>query len=644
MSAMRPGGPPMPEDGLSIEIKGAATLRPIEALPPIRDVDLNLNVTGRTVTLQASHGTLELPSGRKLNLSNAVFNVADTHVKPSQARLRMRVDGSVDGVAELAAIEPLRSNTGVVLDPSSVRGTIAAQLTLGFPLHKDAASALTYNVEGDVTNFVADKLVRGQRVEAQTLRVNVNPDRFQVKGEARIGATMVSLDYRKPKGDADAEARAQMVLDDGARRRLGFDLGGAVTGPIPIKFGGRIASNDGGVNRFAVDADLTQAQITDLLPGWRKPASRPARATFILIERDGARRFEDMVLEGSGALVRGSLDVDATGEIVGANFPVFTFTDSDKASLKVDRAADGTLKIALRGDVFDGHGFIKSLTGADAKPPQPMTDIDLELKLGAVAGFNGEAMRGLDLRMSRRAGEIRSLTLNARLGRDAPLTADLRSGGRGRQIVFIDSTDAGALLRFADLYPRMYGGRMTVQMDPPTADRAPSNGVLTVNSFIIRGEAALDRVAASGPADPGNLAAGRSHGVEFSRMRMDFTRSPGKLSVREGVVWGPAVGATMDGNIDFARQDVHLRGTFVPAYALNNILPRMFAPVPVLGEVLGGANAGLVGVTYEVVGPPNGMMLRVNPVSAVMPGILRKLFEFRGPDERAFVPTEQPYR
>ena len=42
-------------------------------------------------------------------------------------------------------------------------------------------------------------------------------------------------------------------------------------------------------------------------------------------------------------------------------------------------------------------------------------------------------------------------------------------------------------------------------------------------------------------------------------------------------------------------------------------------------------------MTYEVVGPPNAPRLNVNPLSAVAPGLLRKLFEFRNaPSDRGF--------
>jgi hypothetical protein len=185
------------------------------------------------------------------------------------------------------------------------------------------------------------------------------------------------------------------------------------------------------------------------------------------------------------------------------------------------------------------------------------------------------------------------------------------------------------------MYPRVGGGHMWVEMDPPAADHRPADGVVNIRDFLIIGEPALDRMAATPPPGDGSprFVPNRNQGVQFARMRVEFTRSPGKLSFREGVVSGPAIGATVEGQIDFLREDVRLRGTLVPAYALNNIP----AQLPILGLFLGGGrNEGLLGVTYEVVGPPNGMILRVNPMSAVAPGFLRKLFEFRSSDDQAW--------
>ena len=80
-------GPPMPEDGLSIDIEtSGTTLRPISYLPSIRDADLTLRVIGRNAVVSLGRGTVEAAPGRKLNIASGVFEVPDTHPKPAPAR------------------------------------------------------------------------------------------------------------------------------------------------------------------------------------------------------------------------------------------------------------------------------------------------------------------------------------------------------------------------------------------------------------------------------------------------------------------------------------------------------------------------------------------------------------------------------
>jgi hypothetical protein len=84
------------------------------------------------------------------------------------------------------------------------------------------------------------------------------------------------------------------------------------------------------------------------------------------------------------------------------------------------------------------------------------------------------------------------------------------------------------------------------------------------------------------------------------------------------------LGATIDGMVDYTGDEVHLRGTLVPLYGPNNLLGQL----PIVGLFLGGEKEGLVGITYEVVGKPGTPILRINPISALAPGLLRKVFEF----------------
>jgi hypothetical protein len=65
-------------------------------------------------------------------------------------------------------------------------------------------------------------------------------------------------------------------------------------------------------------------------------------------------------------------------------------------------------------------------------------------------------------------------------------------------------------------------------------------------------------------------------------------------------------------------------GTIVPSYGANTML----AQVPVLGELLTSRRGeGVFGVTFSVSGPFDATRVVSNPLSALAPGIFRRIFE-----------------
>lgn len=619
-------GPPIPDDGLSVNIVASGVaVRPVDGMPVVHDADLRARVTGRTATVNIGQGIADTPGGRKITISDFVFEVPDLAPKPSPSRSRFRVEGPVPAAAEILANDRLSDLSATVVDPNTSKGTFTANIQLAMPVKGELTKADTsYSVTADLNGFAADKLVMNQKLEANTLRILANNQGYQVKGDVKINGQAASLDYRKP-AEGDADVRLQTTLDDASRARLGFDLSPALTGALPIKLSGKIAGGPEQTTRLGVEADLTSVRLDNILPGWVKLPGKSGKASFKVVPTAQSTRLEDIVIEGGGAAIRGSLEVDANGDLLNANFPTYAPSDGDKASLKVERTPDGVVRGTMRGDVFDGRGFLKSAISGNSKDdPKSKTkniDFDIDVKLGAVAGFNGEAMRSVDAKMSRRNGAIKALTLSGKIGRDTPVAADLR-GGRaqgGREVIYLQTSDAGALLRFTDTYTKAVGGQIVVAMEPPASDpNTPREGLINVRDFTVKGEAQLERVAAGAPNGTGS-------GVSFSALRAEFTRQNGALTIRDGVVKGPMIGATIEGSIDYPGNQVCMSGTFVPMYGVNNI----FGQIPLFGIFLGGGNnEGLIGVTYEVVGTPAAPVMRVNPISAMAPGLFRKIFEF----------------
>jgi hypothetical protein len=618
---LRASGPPVPDDGLTLDAVAAnCVIRPVAGLPALHDADLSVHIVGRDAQISLGKAAADLSSGRRLYLSSGLFEVPDTAPHAPPANVHFKLDGPVSAAVELLSLDRLRDSAAVPFDPATTRGNLSALVSLAMPLKPDLPPGSTnYAIAVDATNFAAEHMIMGQKVEAADLKVSANNQGFVLKGDVKIGGSPVNLEYRQARGDPTADVHIQGMLDEAMRNNLGLDPASAILGAIPIDIGGRVSSASDHDGRFAIAADLTSVQIDNFLPGWVKQAGKPARATFNITTRPQSTRIDDLLIEGAGGGVKGTIELDGSGAVQSADFPSYGFSDGDHTSLKVTRAPDGVLHVAMRGESYDGRAFIKAMTGGPETPQannRKQPDIDLDMKLGAVLGLNGEALRGVEFKLSRRGGDLKNLGLTAKIGRDGSLTGNLNTIS-GRRLIDLETTDAGALFRFVDVYSRMDGGQMSTLMDPPSATNPIQVGRLSVRNFMVHDESQLEQAVSNGSQLPRN-------NMFFSGLKVDFIRSPGRVALHDGVVRGPVLGGTIDGMIDYASNDLHLRGTLIPLYGANNLLGQL----PVVGLFLGGEKEGLVGVTYEVVGKPDNPVLHVNPLSALAPGLLRKVFEF----------------
>ncbi|MGU3495704.1 DUF3971 domain-containing protein [Xanthobacteraceae bacterium A53D] len=622
---------PLPDDALRLDMAvSGVTFRAVKGLPPLVNTKLGIVVTGRTVRVNIPEAAVVTPQNRRLSVSDGVFYMPDYFQREPSGLVKVKFDGPADAGVEVLGMEPLKGAEGQAFDPSTTRGKLSAMLQVKIIFRAvPQPGDVDYALEAKLTDFGVDKIFQNHRLEGANVDVFASPAGVQLRGEGKIAGAPLAFDYDKRKEKADADIKVNATLDDAARQKLGVEIA-AVSGPIAVKLAGTFNNTQ---TKAAIELDLTAARILDLVPGLSKPAGKPLRAKFNSDDAGKSLKIADLTVEGSGTNLRGSLEMSDGGDIVAANFPIFQLSDGDKASLRAERAGE-VLKIRIHGEVMDARGVMKSLVGSPAvasaqqRKEQKVPDVDVEAKIGAVTGNNGEVLRQVDLSLGRRGVELRTFALTAKAGRDGTVAGEIRNArDGGRRSLYVSTSDAGAFLRFLDVYGKVQGGTLWVVIDPPRGDAAPQNGVVNLRDFVIRGEPGLESLSQAARDSSGRVEQGTA---VFEKAQTRFTRTTGQIALRDGAIWGPVAGVTFDGTIDFAAERVAVRGTYVPAYGLNN----MFSKLPILGAFLGGGpNEGLLGVTFEVAGPMSGPTLRINPLSAVAPGFLRKIFEFRGSNE-----------
>jgi hypothetical protein len=612
--AMRFDRPP-PDDSLQMDAKIASTsVTAMPGIPDVTNVAGSAHITGRSALFNATSATMETAPGRRLTMNNATFSMPRNEGAPTTpVSLETQVTGSVEAVADLLAKDAVKSYASLPLEPDSLKGQVDGKLKLDFAIGPGATGAdVKVFVDAKVTNFVADRLIGKERFEAPQLIVSGTPNGIRATGDGKMAGAPAALDLRKDIGQPTT-ATLTATLDDSGRAKLGFSPSG-VSGPLGVKVK---ATLDRDI-KANVDLDLTKVALDNPVPGLAKPAGRPGRATFTAVSGQSRVRVEDLVAEAGGAMARGSLDFSSQGELLSAKLSQVRLSPGDDFRLDLQRSGDVT-KIVAHGPTVDGRPFIRNIAQtSDANSRSE--DFELDVKTPILTGYGKRALVNADIRIVRKGGTLRQFSATGQFGR-APFSASMSRGDNGLPQVNVSSADAGALLGFADLYSRMDGGALTASMQ--FGDRT-LNGMLSIRSFQLRDEPALRRLVSEGNSRVDSSGAVRvdSSLVGFDRLQVLFSRSGGRLTLRDGVMNGPNIGLTVEGVIDNDRDTMALNGTFVPAYTVNNF----FAKIPVVGMLLGGGwNEGLFAINYRVTGRPGNPQISVNPLT-VAPGFLRKIF------------------
>jgi hypothetical protein len=580
-----------------------------------------------------------MPDGRRLTFSDGSYRQTDEHLATSVARIGFRLEGGADAVASFLRSPIIQEAGAFDIDPATVKGRADIRVALPLTVHRIPPIAeLPIKVTGTLSDISADRVVGREKLEAANFTIGYDAGALSLRGEGRLGGSPATFDLRQPK-TGPGEAIVNLTLDEAARTRRSLPSGPQVTGPIPIKITAPFGAAAKAPTRF--EADLARASIDGLLPGWTKPAGRPGRIAFTL--GDGEKtELRDFTVESGSVQMKGTAAFAGDGALERAELSTFKISPGDDLRAQVERAGSG-YRLNLKGNVADARPVLKWVTesgsGKGQKGREP-PDLDVELAANILTGHNDEAMTGVNARIGTRGKELRTFGLRGQF-RAAGLEAQLVRDG-GQPTMQVRSGDAGATLRFLDLYRRMVGGELAVN----TTMGDPQSGTIAISSFAVRNEPALRSIATQNPEiGPSNGAAGAvtrlsSDQVDFTKLTAEFTRTASRVEYRDVVVYGAQVGFTLSGFVDYARDRLDILGTFVPAYGLNNA----FSQVPVVGLLLGGGNKneGLFAIDFKVSGAASAPTLTVNPLTAVAPGILRKLFGWMMPEEEATGTTPAP--
>ncbi|UZX13318.1 DUF3971 domain-containing protein [Methylocystis sp. MJC1] len=628
LTAMRYERPP-PDKSLEIvgEVANCTLVDVLPGLAPMTGVSGRLRVTGRTSVFDATSGMIETGPGRRLTLSEGRFSVADNALIPTPAALDLKVAGNIEAAADILSMPVVAAHATVPVDGATLKGQIDGRVRVDFELGDNArGDHTTFAVDANTTNLVVERLIGKERLEGAALHVLSDRSGLRVNGTGRLYGAPATLDLRRGFGEkGPAQAQLTLTFDEAARQRAGYAVAG-VSGPVSAIVKTQLPVADDLNAR--VELDLTRAGFDNPIPGVAKPVGKAAKASFVAVKRGEAIALDQFNFDASPIQAQGVIELAKEGGFRSARLAPVRLSTGDDMKVEVSRGGDAT-KIVVRGANFDARPMLASLirsgSGGADKPSGAQKsagdDVSVDFKLPIVTGHGKQILSNVVFEYEARGGRPRTVALTGNFGRE-DLAVAMTRGQNGAQQLDISTNDAGSFLAFLDLYRKMENGVLNANV---ALGQNRADGAIRIRDFFVKGEPTMRQLMAQGGAsradDRGNVRFDPDV-VRVGRLQSNFTWSGGRLSVREGVMSGPEIGLTFDGFIDFPRDRLDLSGSYVPAYALNSLLSN----IPVLNLVItGGQNEGIFALNYRVAGALSAPVVSVNPLSAIAPGLMRKI-------------------
>jgi hypothetical protein len=620
----------LPRFRLDFAVRGADVTY-VQGLPPARGVDATAVMDARRLDFRVSAGAV---GGIRVEEGTVALTGLDQYQQ--YAQIEIRLAAPVDEAMRLIDTAPLGLLSRIGETPGNFAGSASVRLSTRFPLLAALQlDSLQIRAEATARDFVMRRAVMGQPLENAELTLRVDQNGLDARGHGDLAGSPAEIVYRREfsaAADPVERATARGRASPETQKRLNLDFPPYLDGPVGVELSAA-ATRDG---RRTVDLALDLRGAALSLPeiDWKREAGPALGARLrVLLRGDAVTEIRDIDASGPGIALRGRVGFAPGGRTMTEIELSRALLDgrADLAALRVrrDPAAEGGRGrnvFEARGAFFDAEPFLKDKTPPDpARPDFALTGRFDRLRLGEDRELRAVTIEG---RRGQRLWE--SLRLEARLdpstpnaAEPAPFVFSLAPAPDGTQRLSAESPDAGAVLKALDVTPNVVGGRLAARgrTDPARPDQAIA-GTLDIQDFRVVKAPAMAKLL-SVALLTGVLDSLRGDGIGFRRLDAEFAWADPVIEIKDGRMYGASIGVTAGGKVDLEAETLDLAGTIVPAYAVNSILGN----IPILGDLLTGERGGGVfAANYVARGGTSEPDVRINPLSTLAPGFLRRLF------------------
>lgn len=614
--------PVPPAESLDVRLKFRDTrVKLYEPYDDVVDGSGEVVVTGRTLDV-----TLDSARSAGLQISDGVLNIDDFGKARPILTTEFVGEGTIIDSVAASVRGALARSLGGAPDVSGMSGLAATRLRLSLPVASDTAlSEIKIGAASHISGVRAEGLYGGMVFEADALSLRVDDERLEVQGAGTLNEVPLALRWIEEFNPSDGFGQHFSIgarLDRNSLALLGLSAPDWINGAVGLQTD--LHLNSDGVVAATVALDLTSTTLTP--PGgiWQKRAGDAASAEFNLFRTPAnVVRLDDLIITAPDLKVQGAVSGTVAGGLDSLELALLQLGD-DSLSGTLSRGEGGVWELDVAGETLNAAPILDMARQASPGETAPEISINGAFTFGSLRLHPDITLQQARGQFSLLGGQLAALQLAGSAGENQSLslvlspTAGATPGTVGARSLLLESGDAGGLLSALELTDALRGG--VLKLTANISGDGQAVGLLGIDNFrLTETPTAARLLSLASLTGIGQAMAGE--GLGFVRADVPFRYDGKRLNFKAARAAGPALGITADGYLDRETEELRLVGNVIPAYSLSSVL----GAIPLIGTILGGDD-GIFGVTYAIEGPAVKPRITVNPLSALAPGILRRMF------------------
>jgi len=580
--------------------------------------------------LQGNQADFFVTSGNVdgLTVKSGKVNIPKLSPHGGDFTIDLQGTGTVSEMLRVSNFQPFEFSKNYGIDPQSFKGAGAIDLHVTRPLleHFDQ-SRILYELSGDFTGVSIPVGIGDFQLNDGQVTLQADKRGIAVSGPIKLGQWQTTLDWLKPLEYRNTPAKYTLVgtitRDDldafgiGLRKHFGGEVGLHISG-----------EGDGlSVQQADIFANYTEADV-NIGSLWHKPKGSDGKLSGrLVLAPGGGGRIENLAVKAEGLDIKGSVALAQNFRLIALDLPTAKIEGLIDAKVLAKPTDKGVLSLNLDGGYLNVEQWVKQAFKTQSS--SVAAPINLSARLDKITLDENYVLTEAQANFTHTGAHVSHALLKGAT-KDGAFLAEIGAvgskGASDQRNVRVEIPDASvAMLTLLGLNS-IEGGKLAIDGKlPPSGEPGGLSGHVTLDDFTLVQAPAFAQILSLASLQGMADTLGGS-GLKFNKLEMQFALEDGVLKVRDGRASGPALGLTGEGDIGIAGKTIDFSGVLVPSYTVNSIL----GDIPLLGDVMVGKKGeGMFAINYSVKGPFTKTQIAVNPLSALTPGFLRRIFDVK---------------